>query len=121
MAKVEVVDKHEKHHGRSTDDGVAHAASAQSASSAAAAATEKEVARTRLGALHRLLNNRKGYLSATYKKNAEANDRANDMNQKTIQALDTQAEDYGTFEETMNKVMSEHGEGDVSCSGLRGG
>ena len=41
---------------------------------------------TRLGELHLLLNNRKESVGATYKKNAEANDRAYDMNQKIIQA-----------------------------------
>ena len=51
-------------------------------------ATEKDAVRSRLGELHRLLNNRKGSLNATYNKNAEANDRAYDMNLKTIQALD---------------------------------
>ena len=53
-----------------------------------AMATEKDAVRSRLGELHRLLNNRKGSLNATYNKNAEANDRAYDMNLKTIQALD---------------------------------
>ena len=47
---------------------------------------------------------RKGSLSATDKENAEANDRAHDMNQKTIQALDTLAEEYSTFEATRKKV-----------------
>ena len=59
------------------------------------------------------MNSRKGSLSATHKKNAEANDRAYDMNQKTIQALDTLAEEYGTFEATMKKVTFEHEQGDV--------
>ena len=85
VADVEVEDNRDKHLGRTTADGVTHTASAHSASSAAAA-TEKEATRTRLGELHRLLKNRKGSLSATYKKNAEANDRANDMNKRTIQA-----------------------------------
>ena len=35
------------------------------------------------------------------------------MNQKTIQALDTLAEEYGVFEVTMKKVTFEHEEGDV--------
>ena len=35
------------------------------------------------------------------------------MNQKTIQALATLAEEHGTFEATMNKVTFEHEEGDV--------
>ena len=69
-----------------------------------------------LGELHRLLNNRKGSLSATYKKNAAANDRAYDMIQKTIQASDALAEGCGVFEATMKKVTSEHEEGDVLCA-----
>ena len=76
-------------------------------------ATEKEAVRSRLGELHRLLNNRIGSLSAIYKKNAEANDRAFNMNQKTTQALDTLAEEYGTFEASVKKVTFEHAEGDV--------
>ena len=76
-------------------------------------ATEKEAVRSRLGELHRLLNNRIGSLSAIDKKNAEANDRAFDMNQKTTQALDTLAEEYGTFEASVKKVTFEHAEGDV--------
>ena len=66
-----------------------------------------------MGELHRLLKNRKGSLSVTYKKNAEAYDRAYDMNQKTIQALDTLAEEYSAFEANMKKVTSEHEEDDV--------
>ena len=62
--------------------------------------------------LHRLLNNRKGGLSAS-KKNAEANDRAHDMNQKTIQAPDALAEEYSAFKASMKKVTSEHEEGNV--------
>ena len=78
------------------------------------AATEKEAIRSRLGELHRLLNIRKGSLGATCKKNAEANDRAYDLNRKTIQALDALAEEYAAFEVTMAKVTSEHEAGDVS-------
>ena len=78
-----------------------------------AAATEKEAIRSRLGELHRLLNIRKGSLGATYKKNAEANDRAFDLNQKTFQALDALAEEYSAFEVTIAKVTSEHEAGDV--------
>ena len=63
----------------------------------------------RLGALHRLLNNLEGSLSATYKKNAEANDKACDLN-KTMQALDALAEEYGVFQASMKKVMTEHEE-----------
>ena len=78
-----------------------------------ALATEKDTVRSRLGELHRLLDNRKGSLSAKYKMNAEANNKAYDMNQKTTQALDTLAEEYGVFEVTMKKVTFEHEEGDM--------
>ena len=81
--------------------------------STTALATEKDAVRSRLGELHRLLNDRKGSLSATYKKNAEANNRAYDRNLKTIQALDTLVEEYGVFEATMKKVTFEHEEEDV--------
>ena len=77
------------------------------------AATEEDAILQRLGELHRLLNSRKGSLSATYKKNAEANDKAFDLNQKTIQALDALAEDYVAFEATMASVTSEHEAGDA--------
>ena len=59
------------------------------------------------------MNSRKGSLSATYKKNAEANDKAYDLNQKTIQALDALAEDYLVSEATMANVTSEHEAGDA--------
>ena len=83
-----------------------------------ALATEKAAVRSRLEELHR-----QGSLSATHKKNAEANNRACDMNQKTIQALYTLAEEYGVFEVTMKKVTFEDEEGDMCeiCSGFRGG
>ena len=42
----------------------------------------------KLWELHRLLNNRKGSLSSTYKKNTEANTKDYDLNQKTMQAVD---------------------------------
>ena len=72
---------------RAAADSVTYTAPAHSAwDSPAATATEKEAIRSRLGELRRLLNNRKGSLSDTYKKNAEANDRAYDMNQRSIQA-----------------------------------
>ena len=35
------------------------------------------------------------------------------MNQKTMETLDTLAEEYGTFETTMKKVTFEHEEGHV--------
>ena len=61
-------------------------------------ATEKDAIIRRLGELHRMLNSRKGSLCATYKKNAEANDKAYDLNQKTAQALDALATDNVTSE-----------------------
>ena len=102
VAEVEAEDNRDKHLGRATADSVAHTAPAHSASSAAAA-TEKEALRTRLEKLKRLLNNRKGSVNATYKKNAEANDRAFVMNQRTIQPLGAVAEEYTSFEATMKK------------------
>ena len=42
----------------------------------------------KLWELQRLLNNQKGSLNSTFEKHAEANTRAYDLNQKTIQALD---------------------------------
>ena len=81
----------------------------------------KEAIRSRLGELRRLLNNRKGSLSATYKKTAEANDRAYDMNQRTIRALDDLAEEYTSVEVSMKKVTSEHEGGRcVVCNSHRG-
>ena len=61
-----------------------------------------------------MLNSRKGSLSATHKKNAEANDKAYDLDQKTIQALDALAADYFAFEATLANVTSEHEAGDVT-------
>ena len=46
-------------------------------------------------------------ISATYKQNAEANTRAFEFNQKTMLALDSLAEEYEIFEETMKKVTLE--------------
>ena len=80
--------------------------------------TEKEAVQSRLGELHRLLNNPKGSFSTTNKKNVEVNDRAYDMNQKTIQALDTLAEECGVFEATMKLVALEQRN---ICVGIRGG
>ena len=56
---------------------------------------------------------KKGGLAPTNKKNAEANTKAYDLNQKTRQALDTLAEKYEIFEETMKKVTHETEEGDM--------
>ena len=68
MAEVEAVEHRDKKHGRAAADSATHTAPAHSAwDSPAATATEKEAGKSRLGELHRLLNNRKGSLSATYK------------------------------------------------------
>ena len=48
-----------------------------------------------------------------HKKNAEANTKAYDPNQKTVQALDTLEEEYEIFEETVKKVTHETEEGDM--------
>ena len=113
-AEVEVVENRDRNHGRAATGNARSATPASTTwDSTMALATEKDAARSRLGELHRLLNNRKGSLSANYRKNAEANDRAYDMNQKTLQALDILAKEYGSFEATMKKVTFEHEEGDV--------
>ena len=113
VTEVEVVENRDKNHGPTAADNAASTAPAHTTwDSAAAPATEKEV----LGweELHRLLINRQGSLSATYKKIAEANDKAYDMNQKTVQALYTLAEECSILEVTMKKkVMFEYEEGDV--------
>ena len=77
--------------------------------SAPADPTDVETIRSKLWEQHRLLNNREGRVSATYKKNA--NSRGYDLNQKTMHALDTMAEEYLIFEETMKKVTLETEEG----------
>ena len=76
MAEVEVVESRDWNHGV----GVTQASVA--CDSTLALATEKDAERSRLGELHRLLNCRKGSLSATYEKNADANNSAYDMNPK---------------------------------------
>ena len=75
--------------------------------SAHADATDADLTRAKLWELQRLLDDRNGSLSATYKKNAEANTRAYDLNQKTMQALGTLAEEYEAFEVTIKKVAFE--------------
>ena len=55
------------------------------------AAKDKEAAKRRLSELHRLLNCRKGSLNTTYRRNAEANDKACDLTQKSVLALDALA------------------------------
>ena len=105
MAELEVVDKLDKSHGRAAADSATYTAPAHNTwDSPAETDTEKEAFRSRLGELHRMLDNRKESFSATYKKNAEANDRAYDMSQMTVQAMDTLVEEYGNFEVSMKKV-----------------
>ena len=82
--------------------------------SAGDAATEKDATMRRLEELHRLFNSRKRSLNATYKKNNDAKDKAYDLKQKSIQALDAPAAEYKTFDITMTSVTSEHKAGDVS-------
>ena len=50
---------------------------------------------------------RKGSLNATYRKNAEANDKAYDHNQKSIQAQDALAKEHVDFEVIMANVTHE--------------
>ena len=105
--------KKKRYHGRVAGQRREHRASAHYLGLCDGNGDGEEAVQSRLGELHRMLNNRKGSLSATHKKNAEANDRAYDMNQKTIQAPDALAEEYGTFEASMKKVTFEHEEGGV--------
>ena len=51
-------------------------------------------------------------MSATYKKNTEANTKVYDLNQKTMQALDRLADVYETFEDTWAFVEKETAEDD---------
>ena len=92
-------------------EGVAQVPTASD--SAPADATDVETIRSKVWEQQRLLNNQNGRLSITYKKNAEANTRAYDHNHKTMQALDTSAEEYEIFEEIMKKVTLETDEGDM--------
>ena len=83
VTEVEVVESRDRNHGRAVTDNVVGVQQASTTCDATMApATEKDAVRSRLGELHRLLNNRTGSLSANHKKNAEANNRASDMNQK---------------------------------------
>ena len=77
----------------------------------------------RMWELHRPLNNREESLSATYKKNTEANTKVYDLNQKTMQAVDVLAEDYEILQDTMKNVTYETEEGDmlfaVPCEAMK--
>ena len=66
-----------------------------------------------IGELHRLLKSRKGSFNATYRKNTDANDKAYDLNQKSIQALDALTKEHVDFEATVANVTSEHEAGYV--------
>ena len=101
-AEVEIVDERYRSQGKAgTTDATDKEAADATGSATGDAATEKEAVKRRLGELRRLLNSRKGSLNATYRKNAEANDKAYDLNQKSIQALDARAKKYVDFEVTM--------------------
>ena len=88
--KGEATERRDKSQGCDGTEDVEGVAQASKASdSAPADATDAETIRSKLWELQRLLNNRKGSPSATYKKHAEASTRAVDLNLKTMQALDT--------------------------------
>ena len=65
--------------------------------------TDVETTQKKLWEKQRLLNHRKGSLSSTFVKNAEARTKAYDLNQKTMQTLDTLAEDYEMLAETCGR------------------
>ena len=65
--------------------------------------TDKEAAKR----LHRLLNSRKASMNATYRQKAEANDKAYDLNKKSVLALDALAKEYVNSEDTMANVAHE--------------
>ena len=75
--------------------------------------TDVETTQKKLWELQRLLNNGKGSLSSTYMKNTEANTKACDLDQMTMQALDTLAGECEIFEESMKKVTLVTEEGDM--------
>ena len=91
-AEVKIVDERDIGQGKAaTTDATDRMAADATGSSTGDAATEEEAVKRRLGELYRLLNSRNGSLNATYRKNAEANDMAHDLSQKSIQALDALA------------------------------
>ena len=71
------------------------------------------VTEKKLRELNHLLNNRKGSLSSTYKKNSEANNKVYDLNQRTLAAWDHLAEVNETFEDTWDIVVQESAAGDM--------
>ena len=108
------MDERDRSQGKAaTTDATDKKAADATGSSGGDAATEKEAVKRRLGELHRLPNSRKGSLNATCRKHAEANYKACDLNQKSIQALDALANEYVDFEVTMANVTHEQQAGDT--------
>ena len=107
-AEVEIVDEQDRNQVRAaTTEATDRKAADATGSSAGDAATDEEAVKRRLSELHRLLNSRKESLNATYRKNAEANDKAYDLNQKSVQTLDALAKEYVDFEVTVAYVTHE--------------
>ena len=83
--------------------------------------TDVETPHKKQRELQRLMNHRKGSLSSTNKKIAEANTKAYDLNQKTMQSLGTLAEEFldlrGDHEE--NGAWDSSARGDPEHTGLR--
>ena len=97
--EVQVLEGRDKSQGcDGTRDVVEVPQASKASDSAHADATNADMVRTKLWEPQRLLNNRKGSHSATCEKIAEDNTRVYDLNQKTMQALDTLAEKYEAFE-----------------------
>ena len=71
-----------------------------------------------LWAQQKVLSSRKGSLSATYKKNTEANTKVFDFNLKTLHALDRLAGVCATFEDTWANVENQISEGDIPMDEL---
>ena len=112
--EVEIVDEQDRSQGRAaTTEATDRKAADATGSSTGGAATDKEAVKRRLSELHRLLNSRKVSFNATYRKNAEANDKACDLNQKSVHALDALAKEYVDFEVTMANVTHEQEAGDT--------
>ena len=63
--------------------------------------------------LQKILSNKKGSLSATHKKNSEANTRVYDLNQKITAALGNVAVIYKTFEEAGGNLEGESAKGET--------
>ena len=91
------MDEQDRSQGRAA---TSEATDRKAADATGSSATDEEAVKRRLSELHPLLNSRKGSLNATQKKNAEANDKAYDLNQKSVQALDALSKEYVDFEVT---------------------